>query len=354
MLNDVILSSNLKTRKSQTIHALSLSARLVYNADAPMSQDQPHPPFALTIVLPLRDEAESLRELHAQLDAALSQGAGAAEIIYVDDGSHDGSLDVIAGLAERDPRVRGVRLRRHCGKSVALAAGFERARGAVVVTLDADLQDDPAEIPRLVAMLDAGYDLVCGWRRQRADPWHKRAASWLFNRATAALTGLPLHDFNTGLKACRREVVQEVQLYGDPHRFLPVLAARQGFRVGETPVVHHPRRHGRTKYGMGRALIGLLDLVSVLVLTHYAARPLHLFGIPGLVCFLIGSGISAWLAWGRIFEQQYLSNRPLLFLGILLIVVGVQFFSLGLLGEMIVAMRAHQSHYSVRAEIGKS
>lgn len=287
------------------------------------------------------------------MSAALAQCVGAAEIIYVDDASRDGSFDVIARFAERDPRVRGVQLRRHYGKSAALAVGFARARGHVVVTLDADLQDEPGEIPRLLAAVEAGDDLVCGWRRPRADAWDKRAASWLFNRATAALTGLPLHDFNTGLKAFRRQVAEEVQLHGDLHRFLPVLAARQGFRVGEISVTHHLRRYGRTKYGPSRALVGMFDLLRVLVLTQYAARPLHLFGIPGLICFLIGGGICAWLAWGRIFDQQYLSDRPLLFLGIVLVIVGVQFFSLGLLGEMLVTAPTDQRHYSIRAEIGE-
>ncbi len=307
---------------------------------------------ALTVVLPVHNEVESLPELHAGLNAALLQCPGAAEIIYVDDASTDGSFDAIAGLAQSDARVRGVQLRRRYGKSAALAVGFARAQGQIVVTLDADLQDDPAEIPRLIAALAAGDDLVCGWRKPRADPWRKRAASWLFNRATAALTGLPLHDFNSGLKACRGEVARQVQLYGDLHRFLPVLAARQGFRVSEIPVAHRPRKYGRTKYGWGRALVGLFDLLSVLVLTQYAARPLHLFGIPGLLCCLLGGGISASLAWERLFEGQYLSNRPLLILGVLLIVVGVQFFSLGLLGEMLVTAHADQLRYSIRAEVG--
>lgn len=308
---------------------------------------------ALTVVLPVYDEAASLPELHAALAAVLAQLAGDAEIIYVDDGSSDGSFAVIAGLAERDPRVRSVQLRRHYGKSAALAVGFERARGDVVVMLDADLQDDPAEIPRLLERLDAGYDLVCGWRRARADSWAKRAASWLFNRATALLTGLPLHDFNSGLKAFRREVVEEVALYGELHRFLPVLAARQGFRVGEVAVVHHARRYGRSKYGLGRILAGAFDLLTITFLSRYTARPLHLFGIPGLLCFLVGAGVGAWLTWGRLFRRQYLSDRPLLFLGILLVIVGIQFFSLGLLGEVLVTMHADRLRYSIRTELGR-
>jgi glycosyltransferase involved in cell wall biosynthesis len=255
-------------------------------------------------------------------------------------------------LAEGDPSVRVVQLRRRYGKSAALAVGFERARGDIVVTLDADLQDEPAEIPRLLAALDGGYDLVCGWRQKRSDPWRKRVASWLFNTSTAALTGIRLHDFNTGLKACRREVIEEVHLYGELHRFLPVLAARQGFRVGEVAVTHHERPYGRSRYGLGRGFDGAFDLLTVLFLTRYIARPLRLFGVPGLVSFLIGAAICAGLAWGWMMDRFNLSDRPLLFLGILLIIVGVQFFSLGLLGEMVVASHVDQLRYSIRREIG--
>jgi glycosyltransferase involved in cell wall biosynthesis len=311
-----------------------------------------HDPISFTIILPVRDEASSLRELHANLIAVLQQLPGEAEIIYVDDGSGDGSFDIIAGLAERDHCVRGVQLRQHYGKSAALAAGFERARGDVVVTLDADLQDDPREIPRLLETLDGGYDLVCGWRQERADPWHKRAASWLFNRITTMLVNLPLHDLNGGLKVFRREVAKEIRLYGELHRFFPVLAARQGFRVGEAAVVHHPRKYGHSKYGLGRGWAGAVDLLAVTFLTRYNTRPLQFFGVPGLLCFLVGIGVSAWLAWGWLFLDMNLSNRPLLFLGILLIIVGIQFLSLGLLGEMITAAHADRLHYSVRQEIG--
>jgi len=304
-------------------------------------------------VLPVYNEADSLIELHARLDRVLLPWGERATIIFVDDGSADGSFDIITCLAGRDHRVCGAQLRRHYGKAAALAVGFERAQSDVVVMLDADLQDEPAEIPRLLEALDAGYDLVCGWRRKRADPWHRRAASWLFNRAAALLTGLPLHDINGGLKACRREVLNEIQLYGELHRLIPVLAARQGFRVGEVVVEHHPRRHGHTKFGLGRGLAGLFDLLTVTFLTHYTARPLHLFGLPGLLCSLAGGGLCAWLAWGRLFNRQYLSERPLLFLGILLIVVGGQFLSLGLLGEMIVATHVDRLRYSIRAEVGR-
>lgn len=307
---------------------------------------------SLTIVVPAYNEADSLRELHGRLDAALTGVALPAEIIFVDDGSTDGSFAVIGELAGRDGRVRGVRLRRNYGKSAALAVGFERAAGDVIVTLDADLQDDPTEIPRLLARLDEGYDLVCGWRRRRADPWTKRAASRIFNVVTRALSGLQLHDFNSGLRACRRAVVEDVRLYGDLHRYLPVLAARQGFRVTELPVAHHPRRYGRSKYGLGR-IFGAFDLLTVLFLNRYIGRPMHLFGVPGLLCFLAGAAISAWLAWGRLFERQYLSNRPLLFLGILLLVIGAQFVSLGLLGEMIAAGHSDRLRYSVAEEVGR-
>jgi glycosyltransferase involved in cell wall biosynthesis len=307
---------------------------------------------ALSVVVPVRNEASSLEDLQRGIADSLAGHPGGFEVIYVDDGSTDDSFRVVGRMAERDRRVRGIRLRARSGKSAALAAGFQRAGGTVVATLDADLQDDPSQIPLLLPLLEQGYDLVCGWRRERRDPWARRAASRLFNRSTALLSGLPLHDFNCGLKVLRREVAEEVHLYADLHRFLPVLAARRGFRVGEVPVRHHPRRHGRSNYGWERIGAGIFDLPRVLLLGRYAARPLHLFGLPAVACLGVGGGICLHLAWGRIFADRYLSNRPLLFLGILLLLVGIQFFSLGILGELLVITHAHRLRHPVREEIG--
>jgi glycosyltransferase involved in cell wall biosynthesis len=306
----------------------------------------------LSLVVPLYNEAESLVELHEAIASALAQIPDQAEIIYVDDGSDDHSFDVILGLSQTDPRVRGIQLRRRYGKSAALTVGFERSRGDVLVTLDADLQDDPSEIPSLLRQLDQGFDMVCGWRQRRADGWTKRAASSLFNWIVASVSGVPLHDFNTGLKVFYREVAQEVRLYGELHRYLPLLAAQQGFHIGEIPVVHHARRHGRSKYTAARYVSSALDLLAVLFLIHYRVRPLRLFGLPGLILMLVGGIICLWLAWGRLVHQHYLSNRPLLLLGLLLLVLGLQFFSIGLLGEAITAVNADKLRYSVRRDTG--
>jgi len=309
----------------------------------------------LSIIIPLFDEAESLPELHARLSKVLETIQQPAEMIFVDDGSSDGSFDTVMHLRQRDPRVRAIQFRRNYGKSAALAAGFARASGKRLITLDADLQDDPAEIPRLLAKLDEGYDLVSGWKRRRFDPFTKRLASKIFNRVTSALTGVRIHDINCGLKAYRREVTDTIRVYGQLHRFLPVLAYKEGFRLGEIEVKHHPRKYGRTKFGVSRFTSGFFDLMTVLFLTRYTRRPLHLFGVAGLIAFFIGSAITAYLAYDRIFFNAYLTNRPLLFLGILLVIVGVQFISIGLIGEMIAATAAasHPSQaYGIRQAAG--
>lgn len=309
----------------------------------------------LSIVIPLYNEAESLAELYARLHAILENLQQSAEVIFVDDGSTDGSFDRVLELHQHDARVRIIQFRRNYGKSAALAAGFARARGRRLITLDADLQDDPAEIPRLLAKLDEGYDLVSGWKRRRFDSLFKRLTSKIFNRVTSAFTGVHLHDINCGLKAYRREVTDTIQVYGQLHRFLPVLAFKEGYRLSEIEVQHHPRQYGRSKFGASRFTSGFFDLMTVLFLTRYTRRPLHLFGIAGLIAFLIGSAISIYLAYERIFFKAYLSNRPLLFLGILLVIVGVQFISIGLIGEMIAATAAASNPaqtYGIKAEVG--
>ena len=242
-----------------------------------------------SIVIPLFNEGESLRTLHAELDRVFADGArGPVEFIFVDDGSRDDSWAVVQELAEGDPRVRGIRFRRNFGKAAALTAGFEAARGEIVFTLDADLQDDPAEIPRFLERLDQGLDVVSGWKRTRHDPWHKVGPSRVFNWMVSTLTGCELHDHNCGFKVYRREVLDEVGIYGELHRFVPVLAHARGFRVGEIVVNHRARRFGPSKYGVTRLIKGLLDLLTVRFLTRFSQRPLHVLGALGLALLVLG------------------------------------------------------------------
>jgi glycosyltransferase involved in cell wall biosynthesis len=306
----------------------------------------------ISILIPVYDEAESLHELHARISEAVCSLPKPVEQLYIDDGSSDGSIDVLRQLHDKDPQVRIVRFRKNYGKSAALAMGFREARGDVIITIDADLQDEPAEIPNLLAQLDKGFDLVSGWKQKRNDPFIKRTTSKLFNRVTCILTGLKLHDINCGLKAYRRGVVENIKVYGELHRYLPVLAQWGGFKVGEVVVQHHARKYGRTKFGLWRFAAGIFDLITVLFITRFTKRPLHLFGFIGFVAFFCGLLVSVYLTYERLMLKKYLSNRPLLFLGILLLIVGVQFVSIGLLGEMITENRKNELDYSVMERIG--
>ncbi len=306
----------------------------------------------VSVVVPLYNEEESLPELHRQIAAVVETEKLSAEIIFVDDGSTDTSMEVLAKLHEKDPRIRVFQFRKNYGKSAALAQGFGQARGRVIVTMDADLQDDPLEIPNLLAQLADGYDLVSGWKKNRKDPFIKCYTSKIYNAVTCKLTGLKLHDINCGIKAYRREVTDSLNIYGQLHRFLPVLAQWDGFKVGEMVVRHRARKYGTTKFGLWRFAAGFFDLITVLFITRYTRRPLHLFGSVGLVSFIFGSIISIYLAIDRIFFEKYLSDRPLLFLGILSIIVGVQFVSIGLLGEMITESRKSQVDYSIKRTLG--
>lgn len=298
---------------------------------------------AVSIVVPVFNEVASLEPLLAEIDAALPAVVGDGyEVVFVDDGSSDGSTDVLRDLTARHPHVRLVRLRRNFGKAAALSQGFAAARGERVVTLDADLQDDPAEIPRLLAALEGGLDLVSGWKRRRQDPWEKRAASRFFNWTVRRVTGIPLHDFNCGLKAYRREVVDTISVYGELHRYIPVVAAQAGFRVGEVPVAHRRRAAGRSKYGWQRYLRGYLDLLTVLFLGRYQHRPQHLFGGVGTALMLAGFLIEAWLTVEKLAFGHAIGQRPLLLLGVLLLIVGVQLLSLGLVGELIASSRVRR------------
>jgi glycosyltransferase involved in cell wall biosynthesis len=292
----------------------------------------------LSVVIPAYNERGGLRALLGEIERACDQLGLAWEVIFVDDGSTDGSGEELELLAAEHPQVRVVRLRRNFGKSAALSAGFERSSGKVVVTMDGDGQDDPSEIGALIAKLDEGYELVSGWKRDRQDPWVRRWASRLFNRVTARLSGVELHDFNCGLKAYRGDCARSLRIYGELHRYIPVLAVQRGWRVTEIPVHHRPRRHGRSKFGFERYARGPFDLLSVLFIGRYQYRPLHLFGGLGVALMIAGLAISAYLAVLR-FGGEAIGDRPLLLLGVLLIVVGIQLLTFGLLGQMFVVMR---------------
>lgn len=297
----------------------------------------------LSIVVPAYEEAASLPELVAELHTVCRQQAWTYEVWIVDDGSRDDTWATIAQLHAEDRRVAGIRLRRNYGKSAALAAGFDHARGRYVATLDADLQDDPHELPALIAKLEEGYDLVSGWKRKRQDPLSKTLPSRFFNRVTRIVSGLPLHDFNCGLKVYRREVVEHVTLYGELHRYIPLLAKWEGFdRITEVEVQHRPRQHGQTKFGLERFIRGFLDLISVVFLTRFAARPMHFFGGLGTLSFLAGFGISLYLTLDKVIYGNYIGDRPLLLLGLLMILFGAQMFTTGLLGEMIISRRMEE------------
>ena len=287
----------------------------------------------ISVVVPMRDEEESVAQLYAELCGALDPLADGWELVAVDDGSADGTFAALAALHEAHPNVRVVRLRRNQGKAAALDAGFAEAGGDVVVTIDGDLQDDPAEIPGLLAALDDGYDLVCGWKTDRQDPLTRRLPSRVFNGIVGRVSGVRLHDMNCGLKAMRAEVADELRLYGELHRFVPVLAHDRGFRITETPVNHRPRPHGRSRYGMERYLRGFLDLLTVSFMSRYRRRPLHLFGGAGVVLAMVGFVILAYLTVVKL-SGSAIGGRPLLTLGVLLVVVGIQLLSLGLISEL--------------------
>ena len=297
----------------------------------------------VSVVLPVLDEVDSLGVLHRELTEVLERLGRPYEILFVDDGSRDGSFERIEKLRLEDPRVHGVQLRRNFGKAAALAVGFREAQGDVNVTLDADLQDDPAEVPKLLARLEDGVDLVSGWKQERQDPRSKTWPSRLFNWVTGFLTGLRLNDFNSGFKIYRREVVEELRLYGELHRFIPALAAWRGFRVAEVPVHHRARRHGRSKFGSARLWRGFLDLLTVLFLTRYTRRPLHLFGGLGLIAWTVGFAVNAYLTGIWLSGAQPIGTRPLLAFGVLSMLVGVQFFAVGLLSELVLSYQTRST-----------
>lgn len=295
----------------------------------------------ISIVVPLLNEKESIRELTERIDKALE--AYNFEILFVDDGSDDGSWSEIEALSQSKDCIRGIKLRRNYGKSSALQAGFMEAEGKYIVTMDADLQDDPFEIPAMIGKLENGADLVSGWKKVRHDPISKTVPSRFFNAVTRWTTGINLHDFNCGLKAYRREVTRHIHLYGELHRYVPLLAKWQGFgNIEEQEVKHHPRKYGTTKFGLSRFMNGFLDLVTLLFVHRYMQRPMHFFGTIGVLLTVAGAVINLYIAALKIFWDQPIGDRPLLFLGILLVVIGVQFFSIGFLGEMVNKNRVHK------------
>ena len=301
--------------------------------------------MVISVVVPLLNEEHTLETLYAEIAAAVEPVADEFEVVFVDDGSTDASMSVLSRLHDEVSNVVVVHLRRNFGKAAALQAGFLEARGDVVVTIDADLQDDPAEIPKLLAKLDEGFDLVSGWKTRRNDPLPRRLFSRIFNWTTGVISGVHLHDVNCGLKAYRAEVLRGVRIYGELHRFIPVLAAYQGYRIAEISVNHRARQHGSSRYGPERYLRGFFDLLSVTFMGRYRYRPLHLFGGIGLLMGAVGFVILTYLSvlwfWGH-----GIGGRPLFTLGVLLMVVGVQFVSLGLLSELITSQ--HEERISER------
>lgn len=288
----------------------------------------------ISIVIPLLNEAESLTQLYQEI-VQHTQGHD-LEIIFIDDGSTDVSFEILKSVAELDKRVRVIRFRRNFGKAAALQIGFSKAQGDIVFTMDADLQDNPSEIPKFLEKLEQGYDLVSGWKRKRHDPLHKTLPSRLFNFVTARTFKLKLRDYNCGFKAYRHPLEKELNLYGEMHRYIPALANAMGYRVGEIAVEHRARQFGSSKYGIERYLRGFFDLLTVKMITQYIKSPLYLFGRIGVISAFWGFLITAYLAALKLFWGQPLSNRPLLFLGILLILGGLQFISLGLISELII------------------
>jgi glycosyltransferase involved in cell wall biosynthesis len=312
----------------------------------------------LSVVVPLYNEQESLPTLHAELDQTIARlaaggAAVAAEFIFVDDGSRDGSWEAVCCLAARDLRVRGIRFRRNFGKSAALTAGFQAVRGDLVFTLDGDLQDDPAEMPRFLDKLSQGLDVVSGWKRTRHDPWHKVWPSRVFNWMASALTGCHLHDHNCGFKLYRADVLREIGLYGELHRFVPILAHARGFRIGEIEVNHRPRRFGRSKYGFGRFIRGFLDLLTVRFLTVFSQRPLHILGAAGLLLLVLGGLGMLYLAVLWLIGERPIGTRPLLVYSAVLLGVGTQLLCLGILAELVTSynIRAKDT-YSVAETVG--
>jgi glycosyltransferase involved in cell wall biosynthesis len=312
----------------------------------------------LSVVTPIYNEEESIPHLYAQLTAVLDRLGHPYEILAIDDGSRDRSFELLRDLAAADERLRVIRFRRNFGQTAAFAAGFDRARGEWVITIDADLQNDPADIPALLAKAESGFDVVSGWRARRQDPFlSRRLPSIIANRLISWATGVRLHDYGCSLKVYRAEVVKNIDLYGELHRFIPAIASWQGVAVAEAPVNHAARKYGRSKYGLGRTSRVLLDLITVRFLLSYSTRPMQVFGGIGLLSGAIGAALLLYLAYVRLILSQPIADRPLVLLAVLLVVVGVQFLGMGLLGELITRVYyegRNRSIYVVREELNRS
>ncbi len=317
------------------------------NFEPDNSQVRTPPALRVSVVIPLLNEQPALVELHQRLSQVLAPITAEYEFIFVDDGSRDGSIETIRQLRSRDAAVRFLRFRRNFGKSAALAAGFQAARFPVIATLDADLQDLPEQLPLLLEQIAEGYDLVSGWRHRRHDKWSRRLASSLYNRATSMMTGVRLHDINCGMKCYRKPVIDEVMVYGELHRYIPVLASYRGFRLGEVKVEHAARAYGRSRYGLERIAGGIFSLLTVILLTRYSNKPLHFFGVLGLALAGTGTLIEVYLLVARWLFNEWIRNRPLFIIGILFIIIGVQFILFGLLAEMIAHSYRREDDYAI-------
>ncbi len=306
----------------------------------------------ISIVIPLLNEEESLEELALALEGELNDIADERwEVLFIDDGSTDNSFEIIKRINSRNQNFKCIRFRRNYGKSAALAVGFQAAHGKLIGTMDADLQDDPKELKRMVETINQGWDLVSGWKKVRHDPISKTLPSKFFNYVTSKTSGIRLHDFNCGFKMYRREVAKRLQVYGEMHRYLPALAHWDGFKVTEIPVTHHARPYGVSKFGLSRFLYGFLDLLTVMFTTRYMKRPLHFFGLLGTLFVLLGLTVDTYLAVEWALGLTYLSERPLFLMGIAFIIVGVQFISMGLLGELIIKNSFKQQNYNIQERL---
>lgn len=290
----------------------------------------------ISIVIPVLNEEDSIQELYLNLKHVLNILKNPYEIVFVDDGSTDNTFVILEEIASKQDDVSIIKLRRNFGKSIALNTAFRYVGGDIIITMDGDLQDDPEEIPLFIEKIEEGYDLVVGWKYPRNDPITKKLPSKFFNKLTCMLTCINLHDFNCGFKGYKKIVVDNISLYGEMHRYIPALAAWNGFKIAEIKVKHHPRKYGKSKYGFSRLINGSLDLITVKFLTGYATRPMHVFGIPGGISLLVGFFIGLYLVILKYWKGILLIDRPLLLLAVLLILLGLQFLSIGLLGEMMV------------------
>ncbi len=309
----------------------------------------------ISVIIPLFNEEESLPELHEWIKRVVDKENFSYEVIFIDDGSNDKSWQVVEALSQKDPNAKGIKFRRNYGKSAALFVGFEKAQGDVVITMDADLQDSPDEIPDLYKMImKDGFDLVSGWKKKRHDPITKTIPSRFFNYTTRVISHIKLHDFNCGLKAYKRDVVKSIEVYGEMHRYIPVLAKQAGFKkIGEKVVQHQARKYGVSKFGLERFVNGFLDLLSVVFITKFAKKPMHFFGIWGSLMFIFGGGITLWLIGVKFYHVfkhiigREITAQPLFYIALLLVIIGVQLFLAGYLGELISRSSSDRNHYLV-------